>query len=47
MTTLQDLAALDGRRLARWIVAQPAISLASLGKGGVLAVVELLTSRFD
>jgi len=45
MTTLQDLAALDGRRLARWIVAQPAISLASLGKGGVLAVVELLTSR--
>lgn len=45
MTTLQDLAVLDGRRLARWIVAQPAISLVSLGKGGMLAVVELLTSR--
>jgi hypothetical protein len=45
MTTLQDLTSLDGRQLARWLVAQPATSLAELREGELLAVVELLTSR--
>lgn len=45
MMTLQDLTSLDGRQLVRWLIARPATSLAGLGKGELLAVVELLTSR--
>src|SRR5215469_9345031 len=45
MMTLQDLTSLDGRQLARWLVAQPAASLAELRRSELLAVVELLTSR--